>query len=402
MNDVLTYSISITPDMQLVTEALTKMGGTIDNISKQGMSKIAALFSSMKDGASKVASGSMALGKGISGAVSGASQAAGTASGGLAIGALAGLDEFSKTLSLLQGQLGPIDLGLAVFSKTISGIGSLVKKVAPEFAPLIDALTAIPMVVSGILGSLTSMAGMANPASVQQFSYALEDVQAIIGQTFLPILNLMTEGVRTFGDVMATVLPSTEEVVAVLNEFRNDFSGIMSEFRILASEFAPLIKDTVLLWIKGVAMILVEVGHAAVIAARHLHEMLSPLMEFLGVSTTPGAINSSVGAAARPAQIQGIDSYLTQLQTAAASQGTGPSGPDMPVMVSRIGANLDRLVAYVERLTPEAIGLAVASAIARLAPSSPTEALRFGVNLLVPGASAAEAFWNWYSTRREE
>ncbi len=62
-----------------------------------------------------------------------------------------------------------------------------------------------------------SLAKMANPAQAELFNLAMLDALSVIGHRFLPVLELMTEGMMIFGDFLASVLPSTTVIRAALS-----------------------------------------------------------------------------------------------------------------------------------------------------------------------------------------
>lgn len=396
----MSYVVSITPDMKLVTEALDQLGTEIEQINYKVNPEVLslivshdrAMIASRKELARLMDEESKRQEWDDKSLLQKGSSIASGVGTGVASGVNNGLQNINKNLLLLQGRLGPIDVGLHLVSQTMGTMGAVAGAVAPEFKPLFDVLGAIPGVVSGIVGSLTSMAGKASPALMEQFSYALEDVQGVIGGTFLPILRLMTEGVRLFGDVMATILPSTSEVASVLQEFRGPLNEIIGEIRQLAVDFGPLIKDVLLTGLRGLASVMIEVARAAVILGNQLRDLL-------GLPRLPGTTNSSVGAAARPAQIQGIESYQLQLQQAAASQPSGPTMADVPTTVSGISVTLNQIQVSLQQLTPQEIANAVGRVLRTFTTSPASTAAAVSessaVSLLVPGAGALADLYRW-------
>ncbi len=166
---------------------------------------------------------------------------------------------------------------------------------------------------------------------------------------------------------MATILPSTSEVASVLQEFRGPLNEIIGEIRQLAVDFGPLIKDVLLTGLRGLASVMIEVARAAVILGNQLRDLL-------GLPRLPGTTNSSVGAAARPAQIQGIESYQLQLQQAAASQPSGPTMADVPATVSSISVTLNQIRDSLQILTPQGIANEIRRVIDGYVTTPATEA----------------------------
>ena len=67
-------------------------------------------------------------------------------------------------------------------------------------------------VVPGVVAGGIAAVGARSPATMERFERALLDVTAVIGETFTPILEVVTEGVKLFGDVLASILPDASEM----------------------------------------------------------------------------------------------------------------------------------------------------------------------------------------------
>jgi hypothetical protein len=234
----------------------------------------------------------------------------------------AGLDFMSSGLHELQGSLGPVGLGFTVLGKSID----MVSKVIPVVGPMVSkAFMGILGPMKDITGSLVSMAAVASPGAFKIWTMALEDVQGVIGQTFTPVLQIMTEGVRLFGDVLATVLPSMDEMTAILDEVRPAFNSLKNEIKAFFGEFGSTIRG----FISGGLRVLMNVLGQVMRFIGQLTRTLGNFMRGLGLAGPQESVEGrSVGAAARPAQIQGLEEYSQQLQRAAfmgpSNQGVSP------------------------------------------------------------------------------
>lgn len=230
-----------------------------------------------------------------------------------------GLSSVSGGLHELQGPLGPIGAMLSGMSAAIEGVGSVIKSipvVGEVLGPMIDAMAAIPKLIADITNSLVSMAAKASPAQFKIWQLALDDVQGVIGRSFVPVLRLMTEAVRFFGDILATILPSMEEVNAALAPMRSAWNDIKESLKDVVAVIGPYIKETLLsaITVLGVAL----KGLAA--NFRILMFPISALLKFLGINTD---LKSSQGASARQAKIGGLEEYEKGLQVSAYGAGYG-------------------------------------------------------------------------------
>lgn len=252
----------------------------------------------------------------------------------------------------LQGPLGPIGLGFNAVAKG----GQLAAKTLGMVSPLFGK--ALGKSIDFVIGPakelttvLTQMAAVASPGTFKIWTMALEDVQGVIGQAVTPILQTMTEGVRLFGDVLATVLPDMSEMNAVLDEMRPDWEGLKNEIRAFASEFGPTIRN-------GIITIFRELAAGAGLAARGitwLTQQLGVLFRNLGFSAPPGGqgMRSSQGAAARQASITGLEDYQRQLLTSAFSQPAGASdSPQVQTVnwLERIHGVMERVRIEIEKV----------------------------------------------------
>lgn len=252
-----------------------------------------------------------------------------------------GLDLLAGGLKNLQGELGPIGI-------------------------FFDAIPIFGGALKDITTSLVGMAGMASPALFKQWKFALDDVQGVIGRSFLPVLDLMSEAVRFFGDVLASILPTTQEMATILvpvkagwedlkkslKDFFSDSSvkqGILSAFNMLATAAGGL----------ATALgVLAKSMHIAYAVASRDWPMLARAL-----ARNPNQeLASSVGAAARPAHISSLEDYQKQLQIAAYSQPAGLTAAQTTASNTGAIANtVDRILETVQgaaRVAPGATGAA--------------------------------------------
>lgn len=286
----------------------------------------------------------------------------------------AGFSALSQGLAGLQQQLGPIGVAF----DTVSGAGnkfadyiSSIPIVGDYVGPMVKAMVALPGIIKDILGTLTSFAALASPGQMQLFQMAVEDVQATIGQSFIPVLEMMRDAVRLVGDALATFLPDAAEVREALAGTRVLFDEMRVAITEMMVEAGPLVKSFFLgivkgfgLFISGIAVIITRLSQAFTALMGPIRELLA----LIGINLPKsGGIRSSVGAAARQAQFSSFDEYQRQLQLSAYSEGTSSSMAQVPNMVSdirlfagNIADNIQtmltvvRAIGTVLRATPEA------------------------------------------------
>ena len=267
---------------------------------------------------------------GIPGAAVGA--AAGSAAGGVVnmagqgLGAIGGagtgaLATIAKGLRELQGPLGAVGAGFAALGstlKTVANVVNAIPVIGGLLGPLSDALAGIPSILKDITGTLVSFAAKADPGTFKQWQIALDDTQAVIGHAFVPVLDLMKDGVRLFADTLANLLPNQQEVYGALKSLRDVFAEVSSEVRGVLAEVGPSIRQSL---IDGLR----QLAHWAAVATKALWGLIRPLMSAGGGASHASAADarSSFGAAWRPAHIGGFEDYQRQLQQAFFSLGSG-------------------------------------------------------------------------------
>ena len=69
---------------------------------------------------------------------------------------------------------------------------------------------------SQVQSQIGSLVGLFNPAPVQQFQFAVDDLYASIGRTLLPVLNNFKTIVRGLGDSIASLTPQGKMMIAAL------------------------------------------------------------------------------------------------------------------------------------------------------------------------------------------
>ena len=193
-----------------------------------------------------------------------------------------------------------------------AGLGGLAAATGPAAIAII-ALGVGAAIAEKAFEKAVQLANVANPASVEQFNMALADIQGVIGQRLVPVVELATEIARDWGDVIANMLPSTQDVRNLLDELRPS----IDEVKEAMLELAPIVKEVGKVGLKEMALTLKTVVQGAkpfldvmVQAAHGLQTLL------FGEDLGPGKATAR-GAAAGPAKIQGLEDLSNDIITSA-------------------------------------------------------------------------------------
>lgn len=276
------------------------------------------------------------------------------------------LGKVGSSLNTLGGSLGPVALGFDAAGGAIKGLGSavsLIPGVGQALGPMISGLSMLPDLLKGITDTLVGFAAKASPAQFQMWAMALEDVQGVIGGTFLPVLELMRDGVRLFGDALASILPTAGEAREAMAPLRESLQELFGTIREYVGEMGPVLRHGLL-----VAIRLVSTGLGYMVQGlRMFYQWLQPfwtwLRDVLGLRGEEG-LRSSVGAAARQAHMGGAEEYQRQLQLSAYTQPGAATAATMPATMMNIQRSIDRIadwlanpfVALLGAMPPELAG----------------------------------------------
>jgi hypothetical protein len=287
----------------------------------------------------------------------------------LATGALRGVGD---SLKGLQGLLGPVDVGFDLIGKGMGLFTDKIKSiplVGEVVGPMLDQFTMMPGLIKDITHSLTSMAIVASPAAGKQLELATRDVQGVIGQSFLPVLQMMTKGIRFAGDVIATVLPSYQDVSSALSGLRGTFSEFGDTIKQLLKDVGPEMKSGLIeglriganamsLFVKGLDKFAKGVDMAAKIIGTNLR--MVGINNSLGLGL--GSMKSARGAGSGQASFDSFEGYEQKLQQGAYSSGA-MTMDQVPNFVSGISKGIDILVSSLQWMTEEGLKRAVAAVI---------------------------------------
>jgi len=221
----------------------------------------------------------------------------------------------------------------------VGGIGKALSMALPEAAPFIAAITGIVDVVGQAVDKLIGFAAKAAPGVFAQMNVAIDDLQAVIGRTFVPMLEILRDAFRFVGDALATVLPTAAEVKEALGEFTDALHDSWDAMRDVIGAIGPLVKSFLIEGLKGLA-------HALRLVLAPLTFVLRIIGDFLRMVGLGGKENmsSSQGAAARPASFRGFEDYSNSAYTSSYSVPGTPTANDIPKTVNNIDANVSKIV----------------------------------------------------------
>lgn len=292
-----------------------------------------------------------------------------------------GFNLIDSSLKSLQGELGPVGMAFDMVGGAADMAVSGISAVSPALGAMVAPLAAIPGTIKSILETLTGFSALASPSSHQQLKLATDDTMAVIGHSFLPMLRMITDGVRLFGDVVATVLPNEAEMTLGLQDIRGMFDEFKEDLRGITSEIGPIVR----IWFIG-ALKLLAVGIKMTVApimllVKGLSMLWSPISDLLGLLGVAAEMRTSEGAAARGTSLQGIDEYQRQLQLEAFKQPGTPGMAQLPTTVDGIARTLTEISNFIRGFTLDGLAGAIRRGLTGGGdgPSPVAAAVRFGV-----------------------
>lgn len=246
-------------------------------------------------------------------------------------------------------------------------------------------VTAIAQTIMGqfnqFIGTLTKFVSVANPAVVEQLSMAFEDINGVIGQTLTPVLQMITPLVRSFGDAVATLIPTSGEMATLMQHFTPLFDKLKEAMSKLSLAFQPVVQKLLAalgpiidnlggaliaqldMWVKvliPLAPLILNCAMGTLMFIQALTWLFAKLVEFttwmvkmnplLWAGTKLAGLltkddkdpkkRGSYGAAHRPAEFMGVEEVGRNSYLAAASSGQTVEEQMLDVQ-KQIAANTD-------------------------------------------------------------
>lgn len=131
------------------------------------------------------------------------------------------------------------------------GVGRQVGRAAygvSQVSSVASALGPYGAAAAGIYAGGMAAVGTRSPGTVDQFEMALKDVSAVIGETFIPVMEMATDYFHMVGDVLANVLPNAAEMRDILGPLKGTFKDLFDAIKPLLPLFKGTLK-TVLEWL---------------------------------------------------------------------------------------------------------------------------------------------------------
>lgn len=248
-------------------------------------------------------------------------------------GAGKGMDAFQTMARQAGGGLS----GMAnVFGKVLGSGGSVTQglgAVAKAAGPLGVAL----VTVGGALSKLydIGMAGVAkaSPGTAARLTRAWDDVHAVMGRMFIPVVEHVTSAVRLMGDVLAGILPSTQDVRQALAPLGEVFLSLRES----ASDAAPVLRFLGKVAL-GIVQIATTVFAKLFVFFSKLARIISPLHALGRLLGGGQGLPSSVGAAAGTASYKDLPSLGSEAALKTFSMAMEPSKVEKPENYLEIAA----------------------------------------------------------------
>lgn len=125
----------------------------------------------------------------------------------------------------LPGRAAGITGGLA--STGINPLGNITSMIDKLVAPISDAFGGIASKIQGTMSPIISMVDKMNPALVQMFEFAINDLMAVFGDVLQPILAAVTGVVRQLADTFLTMKPAIDPIIQIIVKMIQVLSGMI-------------------------------------------------------------------------------------------------------------------------------------------------------------------------------
>ena len=304
---------------------------------------------------------------------------------------------------------------LQMLTQSMNAVNGPALKVIGTLGAFRDAVTAVG-------NAMAQFVQLANPAIVQRFRFAADDLTASIGRGLIPAMNFATKITRAFGDVVFTlsgpfqrlsnsvfkplgeaadaVLAALSPVVRMFGRLTDLAGAILRPFGAMASALFKIVsfgaegafaglEASITPIIEGLTAVAIILGRGAEAFNRMVDGAIKRIRSFLGIS--PSIAGASTGAAVRNVGLSSVESYQNKAMTTAFSLGTASAEERTAKGVEDMVKALDNLPKniweYVKALPEE-----IAVALARLLPGGGSEnpgSIMGSIMGSIPGAPSA-------------
>ncbi len=203
-------------------------------------------------------------------------------------------------------------------SEAIVGVGALggvLEGLGVALAAITAGIVGAIAIFNKMTDSIASFVAVASPGVFHQWQIVLQDIAGVIGQTLTPALVLLRDAFRFFGDILATLLPTAQELTEMLTPLRDIFDEFAQSVRELLDEMGPELKFAI-----NIVFGMIIAGFMVLFKiASDFMRLVTAIHSLLGIKYEPTEIKSSVGAAARPAHFSSLEEFEKGFQQAALS-----------------------------------------------------------------------------------
>lgn len=200
-----------------------------------------------------------------------------------------------------------------ILDKVSEGIESLAKagdKALGSMTRLTEALTDLftaPLTNAKQLASVIGpMVAAFNPGVVQQFSLALHDTYAVLGDMLMPVMKSLTVYVRQFGDVLAGMIPV---ISPLTKEIGNFIVGVGTGFSEMIKAAAPLIE----VLSDGLGWVLRQVTYGIGLVSGAVTELLNIIADVFGLTSRFNANAKSEGFGTRNVRVGSVENFASEV-----------------------------------------------------------------------------------------
>jgi len=275
--------------------------------------------------------------------------------------------------AVIYAELAPVMPIILAVGAALAAVAVVALAGAVAITAVVGAIAAVASAAAGVVPALIGMGmamsqfvGKANPAIVEIFTAAVDDLLAVIGQSLTPVFRVVTQMVRMAADSFTTWMPQLgalagviaqtlvpafqvfttimnhagQGLVSVVQAILPALEMVAGAFTALMEACLPLVDIAISFAVPALKVLGNFIGLVAS-AVAGFSRVLANLFTFAERATRailrmigidlPGFTEprggESVGYAAKSTQIGSVQNYLQDAQKAAFSIGTGATDP---------------------------------------------------------------------------
>lgn len=175
--------------------------------------------------------------------------------------------------------------------------------------------------VRQLVGTIGNLVGLFNPGIVTRFQLVLNDTLAVIGAGLVPVMQGLTIYVRTFGNVLAGLLPVLQPLFNAIGQYIANYGhGVVEIFQAAA----PLIQ----VFADGMAVLLGHLSKGIAFLQGVVAELITMIAELFGLQSRFNANAKSEGFAARRTSVSSVEQFAADLFASTARNVYARQTPD--------------------------------------------------------------------------